>query len=441
MPTTVAVIGGGISGLASAVRIAGLGHRVTLFEASETLGGLGATFPVADTHLERFYHCILPSDRALLAHIEELGLSNQLVWRRSRMGFTYRGRAYSLNTAADLLRFTPLTLVERLRLGLMGIRTRFAGCDERLDLVTAESWLRSMTGDRAFDVLWKPLLSAKIGDQYPALPALWLSSRMHREKNAGPERKGFLTGGYRSLIAAFEHRIMSRGGRVRLGTRVDRVEQVDGGMDVVLTAGDREGYDYVVVTSPLSAFQALTRTLSIPESIRTLELDYQGVLSAVFLTDRPLTEFYWMPFVESGTTAQGIIAMSNLVPLERVHGLHVNYLVNYTHRDSPLFQRDEADLLAAYRADIAKMFPNAADSIRDQYLFRAPFVEPIWTLNYRRLKPPASIIPGRLYLACTAQHYPQVNSWNSCCDVVDSMMARVVAETAALPSRGEPALA
>src|SRR5437870_53442 len=65
MSLNAAVIGGGISGLASAVRIAGLGARVTLYEGESFLGGLGTTFPYGDTHLERFYHCILPSDAAL----------------------------------------------------------------------------------------------------------------------------------------------------------------------------------------------------------------------------------------------------------------------------------------------------------------------------------------------------------------------------------------
>src|SRR6185503_7245596 len=151
--------------------------------------GLGTTFPYRDGNLERFYHCLLPHDHALLAHVRELGLDSQLLWRETQMGFMYQRRMYPLNTPGDLLRFGPLTVFERLRLGLMGLRARFGGRDPRLDSITAERWLRRMTGDRAFNILWKPLLSAKIGEAYTALPALWLSSRMNREKSTGPERK------------------------------------------------------------------------------------------------------------------------------------------------------------------------------------------------------------------------------------------------------------
>ncbi|HKE00644.1 MAG TPA: FAD-dependent oxidoreductase, partial [Planctomycetota bacterium] len=42
MSLHAAVIGGGISGLAAAHRLAGMGHAVTLFEAEPSLGGLGS---------------------------------------------------------------------------------------------------------------------------------------------------------------------------------------------------------------------------------------------------------------------------------------------------------------------------------------------------------------------------------------------------------------
>jgi protoporphyrinogen oxidase len=431
MTIHAAVIGGGISGLASAARIAGLGHRVTLFESESFLGGLGTTFPYQGGHLERFYHCILPADAALLRHIAELGLAEDLLWRETRMGFMYRRRIHPLNTPWDLLRFSPLTLTERVRMGLIGLRARTGGMDPALDSITAADWLRRMAGERAFEILWRPLLAAKIGEPYASLPALWLSSRMHREKSTGPERKGCLRHGYRSLIDAFERRLTQHGTQLRLATRIESVERDGDGMALEVAGGERERFDYIVATSPLGAFQRMTHGLGLDPAIANLTLDYQGVVSAVFLTRRPTTPYYWMPFVDSGVTAQGAIAMSNLVPLERAHGLHVTYLVNYTHRDSELFGTGQDELLARYRADLLELFPEAARTIEGQFLFRAPFVEPVWTLNYAARRPPAAVIPGRLYLACTAQVYPRVNSWNSCCEGVDAMMPQLAAETAA----------
>jgi protoporphyrinogen oxidase len=426
-----AVVGGGISGLSSALALTARGYRVTLLEGDADLGGLGTTFPWRDTHLEKFYHCLLPDDDALLARVRDVGLDSQMLWRETKMGFMVQGRIWPMNTPMDLLRFGPLNPIERVRMGLMGLRARYGGLHPSLDDVTAEDWARQMVGDRVFDVLWKPLLSAKIGDHYSALPALWLSSRMNREKTSGPERKGCLTGGYRSLIDAFAAELRRRGAEIRLRARVAAIGDAGTRMTVTIEGSGVEAYDFVVVTSPLSLFQKLTRGLPIPSAIADLKLDYQGVISAVFLSEQPFTHYYWMPWVDSGATAQGMIEMSNLVPLERSHGLHVNYLVNYTHRDSELFQLPDEEILGRYQRDLDRLFPAAAASVRERHLFRAPFVEPIWTTGYQRMRPPTSVLPGRLYLACTAQVYPQVNSWSSCCDVVDRMIPQLAEEVGA----------
>jgi protoporphyrinogen oxidase len=428
------VIGGGISGLASALRLGRLGHAVTLFETEDYLGGLGTTFPYRDGHLERFYHCILPDDDALIRLIHDVGLAGDLLWRETSMGFMYQRRIYPMNTPLDLLRFGPLSPWDRFRMGLMGLRARSAGLRPELDDIPAEEWVRRLAGNRAFEILWKPLLEAKIGDSYPALPALWLSSRMNREKSSAQEVKGCLRRGYRSLIDALAGTLRDQGTDIRFRTRVEAIEREGDRLALRLAGGDRRVFDVVVSTTPLVHFQAMTRGLELDASLASLKLDYQGVICGVFLLERALSPYYWMPLVDSGATAQGVVEMSNLVPLERSGGLYVTYLLNYTHRSSAMFQRPDEEILALYRKDLDRLFPDAGRTIVDQFLFRAPFVEPIWTVGYRRLCPPTSVLPGRLYLASTAQVYPRVNSWNSCCTVVESMMPVLEREVAARPA-------
>jgi protoporphyrinogen oxidase len=428
MQAHVAVIGGGISGLASALRVSGLGHRVTLLESESFLGGLGTTFPWRDRHLEKFYHCVLPDDRYLLALIGELGLGGEMLWKRSQMGFMYQNRIWPMNGPLDLLRFGALSPLERVRLGLMGLAIRRHGLDPKLDRVTASDWIRGRIGERAFQILWRPLLEAKIGDGYAGLPALWLTSRMNREKTSGPEVKGCLARGYRSLIDAAERGLRERGTTIRFGVDVRAIELDGEAMVLRYEDGSSERFDLVVATSPLPQFQAMTRSLGLDPGIADLDLDYQGVVSSVFLLERPLTANYWMPVVDSGVTCQGVIEMSNLVPLERAQGFHVTYLVNYTHRNGPLFARGEDEVLATHRADLERLFPGSTRNLAGAFVFRAPRVEPIWHLDYSRHVPPTTVIPGRLYLACTAQVYPRVNSWNSCCEVVERMVAGLTSD-------------
>ena len=439
-----AIVGGGISGLASAFRIAELGCDVTLFESTDTLGGLATSFaytaPNGETcELEKFYHCLLPNDDSLLRLVRDVGLEGDLLWRGTSMGFMVDRRIHPLNTPLDLLGFSPLRLDERLRLGFMAVWARLRGTNPRLDDVTAAEWIRGIVGERAFELIWKPLLAAKIGDSYDRIPALWMSSRLHREKNTEKERKGVLRGGYRSLVEAIERGLRARGARIRLGVDVRAIEAGADDATVVLSDGARERFDFVVSTAPLPAFQRMTQGVPIAPATRDLELDYQGVVSGVLLLDKPLSTHYWMPFVASGATSQGVIEMSNLMPLDRSAGLYVCYFVNYTHRASELYARGDAEMLDAYRRDLDALFPHVGARVVDAFLFRAPFVEPIWTLGYSRRKPPLTAVHKRVYMVSTAQLYPRVNSWNSCCEVVDELVPEIVAQHGALAARAREA--
>ncbi len=424
----LAILGGGISGLASARRLLDRGHRVALYEADERLGGLAGTFSHDGIELEKFYHCMLPTDGALLAHVAELGLAERMAWSPTGMGFRVRDTTYPLNTPLDLLRFAPLRWRDRLRLGLLAVQARLVGTRAELDDITAAEFVRKTVGEHAFELLWKPLLAAKIGDHYPALPALWLTSRLHREKNVGRERKGCLRGGYRALIDAFANDLTGRGAAVHTKSAIQALTRSGDGMRVTLADGRSAQHDAVLSTLPLPAFQRLAANCDLPPEVSALSLDYQGVVSGVFLTERPLTRYYWAPWVDCGTTSQGLIAMSNVVPLEQTRGLHVHYLVNYTHRSSELYALPDAEMLARHEADLLRVHPEAKGAIIGRHVFRAPFVEPMWTVGYAKRKPPHIVLPGRLYLASTAQLYPRVNSWNACCEMVDEVAALIDAD-------------
>src|SRR5262245_54004270 len=188
-PGRVAVIGGGIAGLSAAHFLAAAGARVTLYEASDQLGGLGTFFDWRGIHLERFYHCMLPSDRHLLALLKDIGLEQRAYWKETGFGFMRNGRLYGLNTPAELLRFDVLPFVDRLRVGVTGLWGSLRS-SKGMDDVTCEAWLTGLSGRRAFDSFWKPMMRAKFGDRYHEVPALWFWTRFNREKGGKKERKG-----------------------------------------------------------------------------------------------------------------------------------------------------------------------------------------------------------------------------------------------------------
>ena len=169
---SIAILGGGISGLTCALRLAQAGHSVTIYEGSEQLGGLGTFFEHGGRTFEKFYHCTLPSDGPLLRTLEALGIRDEVYWRPTTFAYAHAGKFFPLNTAVDLLKFAPLRFLDRIRVGITGLVGRLVS-DKGLDDVTTVSWLTKLSGKNAFAKFWKPMLEAKFGDRYHDVPALW----------------------------------------------------------------------------------------------------------------------------------------------------------------------------------------------------------------------------------------------------------------------------
>jgi protoporphyrinogen oxidase len=58
--------------------------------------------------LERYYHHLFMSDRHIARLCEEIGLPDELEWRRSAVAIFAKGASHPFTTPFDLLRFSPL---------------------------------------------------------------------------------------------------------------------------------------------------------------------------------------------------------------------------------------------------------------------------------------------------------------------------------------------
>jgi len=430
MRARVAVVGAGIAGLACAHHLARSGAHVTLVESSDQLGGLGTFFDYRGAALERFYHCMLPSDRHLLALLGDVGLEDQAYWKETSFGFMHAGRLYPLNTALDLLRFGPLSVTDRLRVGATGLWGSLRS-SRGLDDVTCEAWLTALSGRHAFETFWKPMLQAKFGDRYRQVPALWFWTRFNREKGGRKETKGYLHGGYRRIAQALADGVAARGGQVRMRTRAGRIDlAADGRPTVQVGDAAPEVFDQLVFTGPITALEPLTAGSRLAQTGRLpdAQIDMQGVVNAVVMLRRGLTPHYWVASIDPEVPFQGIVESTTLIDRAETGGVHLVYLMNYLHRTDPRFARPDDDTLDAYLAGLRRMFPSLGqDDILDARVFRSPFVEPLYSVGYQRRTPPIALVPGRVYLATTAQVYPEVTSWNGSAGlarrVVDQMLA------------------
>ena len=425
MGSSIGIIGGGIAGLASAYRLAERGHRVTVLESSDSLGGLGTFFDLDGHKIDRFYHCIMPSDSYFLELIGDLGLSERLYWNNTLMGMIYQGRHYPFNTPLDLLKFTPLSLFERIRLGGMSKLLGRLGNDEKLDGTPIEDWLCRIFGKALWRKFWAPMFAAKFGIGAATLPALYLKKRLGRESNVAI--RGYVDNGLFGLIQSLDSVIKQLDGTLHVNCGVTKLYQGNGSVTVRTDQDQEMDFDYVLSTIPVSR---LSRIASDLEGIHDLpDLTYQGVVNMLLLLDRPLDNYFWTPALLSESGFDGIVESTALIKTEHYGGHHAAYVMKYTGRDSSLFADSESDIADRWTADFLRIYASRGigpENIKERFVFRAPFVEPIYPLGYTKLQPGNQIGRSNVFLATTAQVYPCITSWNSSIRVASSTVTAML---------------
>ncbi|MGE2713328.1 FAD-dependent oxidoreductase [Mycolicibacterium litorale] len=425
-PRPVVVIGGGISGLTAAYRLTRASIPVHLVESADELGGLGMGGEIGGIEIERFYHCVMPTDEHLLPLLDELGLADAIRWQQTTMGMNVDGRRFPFNNAVDLLRFTPLRLTHRIRFGAVSLLLRRLGRGKDLDNTRTEDWLRGVYGPTVWERMLKPLFGAKFGDAFADVPARYLYQRLGRESNVAT--RGYPDGTYRAIVDRLRTEIESGGGRVLCGVAVQHVALDGDGARVRLGTGEEIAAQSVVSTVPVPLLHSLADE-PLRAELPSVRLDYQGVVNAVFLLDRPLDGHYWAPVINCGTEFDGVVEMSALTGTQRYGGRSLVYVMHYCGRDSALFAEPDAEIARRWTAQLRALYPDRltdTGAVEDVRVFKAPFVEPIPTLGYHDRMPSARVGDTNVYLATTAQIYPDVTSWNSSVGLADRVVREVI---------------
>ncbi len=396
-----AVVGGGILGLTLAHRLTGLGHSVELFEAAPELGGLACKQDYGAFTWDRFYHCILPQDQALIGLLGEIGLGDELRWRTTGTGYWKAGRFYPMSGNADFVRFPLLSFFDKARLGAAIVyATRFAD-PFQLYRVTAAEWLTKTCGRRVYEVFWRPLLKAKFGTFHDQVAAvfIWATlTRLFGARTGGGQKEqlGYAHGGYARILGALSESLTKRGVVIRLGASVTRVHRsgTDGagsgsGCSISWTeAGgkhDQRTFDQVFFTAPTRLAERVVSG-DFEKHVSQMAKDfptshaYLGVACAVLALKKPLTPYYVLNIGDETVELTGLIEMTNLVdPAAETQGRSLIYLPRYLGADDERLSAPDADLLESLIGrGLKTLFPDFRDSDIDYVgVHRARYVQPL----------------------------------------------------------------
>ena len=138
----VVVVGAGFTGLAAAHDLAKAGRKVLVLESDASPGGLAGTFEFQDgVRIEKFYHHWFNNDAYVPQLVKELGLGSEIVTLASKTAMYFNGRQWRLSTPWDLLRFKPVSLLSRIRLGLLVFRVRKIRDWRSIEHLSIREWL------------------------------------------------------------------------------------------------------------------------------------------------------------------------------------------------------------------------------------------------------------------------------------------------------------
>jgi protoporphyrinogen oxidase len=403
-----AVLGGGMLGLALALRLAQRSRTVTVIEAAPSLGGLTASFSHSDIIWDRYYHVIESGDQYLLDLLSELGLADRISWAVTKTNF-YDGEAlYPLNNVFDYLRLPVLSPIDKARLGFNILYGSVLKDGVALERQKVSEWLIRWSGQRKFEKLWRPLLRAKLGDNADVASAAYIWAVIQRfygarQGQSKTELFGYVRGGYAQVIEALVRALRERGVTFAVGSPVTEVARTTQGICVTTEAGSQT-YDQVAVTfaSPIAA--RICAGLTAQEKARHEQIQYQGIVCASVLLKRALGGAYLTYITDERVPFTTVIEMSSLVDRKYFGGHHLVYLPKYVPSGDAFLDASDSDVEQLLLPALLQMFPGLTMSDIDAvHVARTRYVTAIATINYStKLPPMQTAVPG-LYI-CNSAH-------------------------------------
>jgi protoporphyrinogen oxidase len=414
---SVTVIGAGFTGLTAAYQLAKKGFEVTVLEADDGVGGLASAFEVGSQKLDRFYHHWFTNDHEVMDLVNELGLTHRVRINPTNTGVYYANNFFKLSTPWDLLNFTPLRFIDRIRLGLLALRARRIKNWHTLENKTAQEWLKELGGENVYRVVWEPLLKGKFGPYAEQISAVWfwnkLKLRGGSRGKGGEERLAYFEGGFVELAKALASRIESLGGKVLLNQPVRAVRKRDNLWETV-TPQQSFLSDTIIATVSLPLVADLIRDWADDAYIKKLErIHYLSNICLVLELDRPLSSTYWLNVNDPTFPFVGVIEHTNFESADNYDGRHIVYLSKYLPHTDKLYEMSKNEFLQFSIPFLQKMFPEfQGEWIIEHHLWRARWSQPVVEKHYSTLIPSETTPYEKFFICSMAQIYPEDRGTN-----------------------------
>lgn len=383
MSQKIGIIGGGMMGLTLAYRLSRQGYKVSIIETRDQMGGLSTWFDYGDFTWDKYYHVILRQDNELLALIEELSLKDQLCWETTLTGFLWKKQLFSMSNYWEFLRFPPLNIFEKIRLGCGILYSHYLQKPEKLDGLTAKEWLINIFGKGVFSAIWEPLLESKFGILKEKVPAFLLYSTINRyygtrSKSDGKEWMGYLSGGgLKVLIDRMIEEIQNNGGTLNCNELATSIDHYNGNIIHVKTNRNKYQFDRLISTIPSVIFDRIHPSFR-EEKEKPNKPEFLGVIRLALILDKSLCPFYVTNLIDKNLPYTGIVELSKVVNTEEFGKKSLIMLPRYDVPSSPWFKMSDEEIKSRFLSSLKETWPSVEKHIVKSFVHRESIVQAVW---------------------------------------------------------------
>jgi squalene-associated FAD-dependent desaturase len=365
----IAIVGGGLAGLAAGCALAGSGFRVTLFERRPYLGGRASSYqhPGTGEVVDNCQHVLLGCCTNLIQFYERLGVERKIRWY-DRLTFLEPGGRASViepsilpapfHNASAFLRASCLDLSDKLTIGMaMAV---LAPVMPRDTGETFLAWLRRHAQTKqAVERFWKPVLVSALNEELDGMSVPYAAQVVRESflKSAAAGRMGVPTVPLTELYSVAGDYIAAHGGEIRLRCSVEAFVP---GPDPVklLASGGEASFDFVVFAVP---FDVLSRILPQTPEARPLgqvltRFETSPITGIHLWFDRQITELDHAVLLDR--TIQWMFHKSKLLGRNE-NGSYVELVVSSS---KTLVEKSRTEIVELALAELREFFPGARDA-------------------------------------------------------------------------------
>lgn len=365
----VAVVGGGLAGLAAGCALAEAGFRVTLFERRPYLGGRASSYqhPGTGEVVDNCQHVLLGCCTNLIQFYERLGVQKKIRWYDELTFLEPGGRASvirpsqlpaPLHTALAFLRAACLQWADKL--AIARAMASIAPAALRDDGEAFLSWLRRHTQtEHAIHRFWKTVLVSALNEDLDRMSVAYAAQVIRESflKSAAAGRMGVPSVPLSSLYGEAGDYIRARGGEVQCRTSVESF-RAEPGIVRLSFPGGKQSFDFVILAVSYDALPRLLPGTSaaapLRESLRQFE---SSPITGIHLWfDQQITGLDHAVLLDR--TIQWMFHKSNLLGRTDSSG-GGSYVELVVSSSKNLVDKSRTEILDLALAELGEFFPQA----------------------------------------------------------------------------------